>query len=473
MAQTDASASPRLRTLALLGFSMPGACIGALAVALTVYLPRYYAGHFALGLPAVGLAFMIVRLVDVLIDPLIGVAMDHTRTPLGRYRLWLAAGAPVLMASVFMLFDPPGAVSYGYLVAWLFIYYVGTSLILLSHAAWASVIAAAYHERSRVFGAIQFVSLIGATIALVLPIAMARRDGSSGVGDVAAMGVFVILATPLGVLLALLSTPERLAPRDAGDALTARDYWEMISRPDMLRILIADFCLQLGPGWMSALYLFYFHDARGFSVGAASLLLLIYVVAGIPGSMALSWAATRLGKHRTLMFASLGFALGLVVVVFVPKGNFPLGAALMFFVGFLAAGFTLLDRAMVADVGDAVRLEQGKNRISLLYAMINTSQKVAGAISIGFSYTVLGWIGYQAREGATNTAAAILGMQLVYIIAPVVFVTIGGACFIGYRLDSKRHAQIRDQLERRDAMSSGSPDTLGGGTLAGGVADAV
>jgi Na+/melibiose symporter-like transporter len=457
MAPVAGPAHDRLTTPALLGFSMPGLCIGALAVALTVYLPRYYAGHFALGLPAVGLAFMIVRLVDVLIDPMIGIAMDHTRTRLGRYRVWLAAGAPVLMGGVYMLFDPPGAVSYGYLVGWLFIYYVGTSLILLSHAAWASVVAAAYDERSRVFGAIQFISLIGAVTALVLPILMARRDGSSGAGDVAAMGVFIIVATPLGAVLALISTPERLAPRDAGQGVTARDYWEMISRPDMARIIIADFCLALGPGWMSALYLFYFHDARGFSVGAASLLLLIYVVAGIPGSMALSWAATRMGKHHTLMAASLGFAAGLILVVFVPKGNFPLAAVLMFFVGFLAAGFTLLDRAMVADVGDAVRLEQGANRVSLLYALINTSQKVAGAISIGFSFTVLGWIGYRAEEGATNTPAAILGMQLVYIIAPVVFVTLGGACFIGYRLDSARHDAIRDALAARDADLAAAP----------------
>jgi Na+/melibiose symporter-like transporter len=108
--------------------------------------------------------------------------------------------------------------------------------------------------------------------------------------------------------------------------------------------------------------------------------------------------------------------------------------------------------------------------------MITTSQKVAGAISIGFSFTVLGWIGYQAREGATNTPQAILGMQLVYLIAPVVFVMAGGACFIGYKLDSKRHADIRAQLEARDAMSPGAPilESLSGEqTVPTRIADAV
>jgi Na+/melibiose symporter-like transporter len=457
MASPDRSAQARLSTPALLAFSMPGLCIGALAIALSVYLPRYYAGHFALGLPAVGLAFMVVRLVDTLLDPLIGVAMDHTMSRLGRYRLWLAAGAPVLMAAVFMLFNPLGAVSYGYLIAWLFVYYIGTSLITLSHASWASVIASAYHERSRVFGSIQFVSIIGATIALILPIVMASRDGSSGKGDVGAMGWFVFAAAPIGVILALLFTRERVVRHADGETFHLRDYWEMVSRPDMARIIIADFCLALGPGWMSALYLFYFHDARGFTIRNASTLLLIYVMAGIAGAMSLSWLAQRLGKHRTLMMASTGYSLGLIVLAFMPRGAFVPAAVLMFVMGFLAAGFPLLDRAMVADVGDAVRLEQGKHRIGLLYAMITTVQKVAGALSIGLSFTVLGWIGYQAKEGAVNTPEAIFGMQLVYLIGPVVFVMIGGACFIGYKLDSKRHAEIRAQLEERDAMSSGAP----------------
>ena len=71
----------------LFAFSLPGLPIGALAVALSVYLPRYYASHIGLSLLAVGAAFGAVRLIDMCFDPFIGVAMDHTKTRLGRYRL--------------------------------------------------------------------------------------------------------------------------------------------------------------------------------------------------------------------------------------------------------------------------------------------------------------------------------------------------------------------------------------------------
>jgi Na+/melibiose symporter-like transporter len=448
---------PRLSLPRLLGFATPNFCIGALAIALGVYLPRFYAGHLGLGLAAVGAVFMWIRLGDTILDPFIGVAMDKTRSRLGRYRLWLAVGAPVLAAGVYMLFEPPAGATWVYLLGWLLVYYIGVSLITLSHASWASVAAVNYDDRSRVFGVIQLLGVLGATAALVLPIVMARHDGSGSTRDVGAMGWLTIISIPTGVILALVLTPERVVATRAGERYALKDYLEMVLRPDMLRIIVADFCLALGPGWMAALYLFYFHDARGFTIKNASAQLLIYVVAGVIGAPTLSWLATRLGKHRTLMASSTAYSLGLVILSFVPKGAFAPAALLMFLLGFAASSFPLLDRAMVADVGDAVRLEKGVSRIGLLYSMITTSQKVAGALSIGFSFSALSWIGYKAKEGAINTPAAIAGMQMVYIIGPIVFVMLGGACYIGYKLDSRRHGEIRRQLALRDAMTIEAP----------------
>ncbi|HEY7852970.1 MAG TPA: MFS transporter, partial [Caulobacteraceae bacterium] len=198
--------------------------------------------------------------------------------------------------------------------------------------------------------------------------------------------------------------------------------------------------------------LFYFHDSRGFTLASASSLLLIYIASGMLGAIGLSALAQRLGKHRTLQLACVGYSLGLIGIALLPKGQYAITALLMFVLGFLAAGFVLLDRAMVADVGDAVRLQQGKHRVGLLYAMITSSQKIASALSIGLTFTLLGLIGYKADEHALNSPAAIGGMELVYIVGPIVFVMLGGACFIGYKLDSRRHAEIRAALEARDAL---------------------
>ena len=452
----EAVSSPKSDSLSfarLLAFSQPGLIVGSLAVAISVYLPRYFAAHFGMGLATVGGVFMLVRLIDCGFDPIIGLMMDRTQTGIGRYRAWLILGAPVIALGVFMLFIPQGTVGSAYLTFWLLVYYIGYSLITLSHAAWGSVVAGQYNERSRVFGAIQTVSTIGATLILVIPSLMGAAAEKGG-ADVRGMGWAIVIVTPLAVALAALATPERLVQDSTRERFGLKDYWEMISRPDMARIIIADFCLTLGPGWMSALYLFYFHDARGFPARSASLLLLIYIGAGVLGAITLSRLAMKIGKHRTLQVASTGYSIGLLSLIFVPKGAFVLAAIPMFVLGFLASSFTMLDRAMVSDVGDVVRLEQGKQRVSLLFAMITSSQKIGTALSIGLSFTVLGWVGFNPKEGAANTPDAVLGLQLVYLIIPVVFVMIGGACYIGYKLDSKRHAEIRSQLDEVDARAA-------------------
>jgi len=455
-----ASGSQRLPFVRLFAFSLPGLPIGALAVAISVYLPRYYASHIGLSLATVGTAFAAVRLIDMCFDPFIGVAMDHTRTSLGRYRNWLLVGAPLLTIPVYMLFLAPVGVPMIYLIGWLFIYYLGTSVIALSHASWASVVSATYHDRSRVFGTIQVVSTIAATAVLLVAIALSK-DSVNAVRD---MGWFIVIVTPLGIVVASLFTPERIVAEHSAEKITWRDYWEMASWPEMRRIVAAAFCLTMGPGWMSAIYLWYFHDSRGFSFKIATLLLGLYIVAGVFGAATLSWLAMRLGKHRTLMICSTGYSLGLMMLNFLPKGAIIPAALIMFVLGFLATGFVLLGRAMCADVGDAIRIAKGKHRQSVLFAMMTSVEKIAGALAIFFTLNILAFIGYQAKETAHNTPAAIHKLELVYLLGPIAFVMLGGACYIGYKLDDKRHAEIRAELDARDAPIEAAAilETLGG-----------
>ena len=171
------------------------------------------------------------------------------------------------------------------------------------------------------------------------------------------------------------------------------------------------------------------------------------------GAAGLSWLATRLGKHRTLMIASTGYSLGLILIALHAQGRAAAGGDHDVRLGFLAAGFVLLGRAMCADAGDAIRLAKGKHQQGLLYAMMTSVEKIASAFSIGLTFTILGAVGYQAKEGAHNTPAAIHNLELVYILGPIFFVMLGGACYIGYKLDHKRAR--RDPRGARRARPGG------------------
>jgi GPH family glycoside/pentoside/hexuronide:cation symporter len=125
----------------------------------------------------------------------------------------------------------------------------------------------------------------------------------------------------------------------------------------------------------------------------------------------------------------------------------------MLLVGFSSAAFTPLLRAMVADVADEVRLEQGKEQLGLMYAMVTSTSKIGSAVSVTIVFTILQLVGYQAKDTVVNTPDAIFGLQMCYLFAPIILVVIGGAALWGYSLDETKHAGIRAALEERDRAS--------------------
>jgi Na+/melibiose symporter-like transporter len=452
------AAAGRLGLPTILTFAAVTLPISALGIALGIFLPRYFASHLGVSLIAVSGAFFAVRLIDVPVDPVLGLLMDRTRTAIGRYRVWLLIGAPILMLAVYQLFMAPMGITRGYLIVWLLCLYLGTSIIGLSHTAWASTLAAAYHERSRLFGVLTMVGVAAAVLVLGIP-TLAKSFHLGDPDGVQAMGWLVLCLIPIGVGLVAWRIPEKVAADvHTTQQFPLRDYWQLIKKPAMLRLVLAQTCLTLSPGWMSALYLFFFKDVLGFSIATASALLGVYVLAGVAGAPITTWVSSRIGKHRTLMLATTAYSIGLCAVIVIPKnGNVLTAIPVMLWCGGMASGFNMLIQSMTADVGDEVRLEQGKQRMSLIYSLTSLAAKIAGAFAIVLTYGVLTEVGYNAKEGVHNTAHAILGLELDYVIGPILFAMLGGACFIGWKLDAVRHGEIREQLDARDAAFSEAP----------------
>jgi Na+/melibiose symporter-like transporter len=434
----------------VLVFSLAALPTSALSVALLVYLPPYFASHLGVSLGVIAASWATVRLVDFFIDPLLGMAMDRTRTRYGRYRAWLVAGAPVFMGSVYMLFMAPKGMSAFYLTSWLFVLYFGNSILSLAHSAWTGTLVTQYHQRSRVFGVLAAMGVISAVGVLLVPIVVGALGGSNAEG-VRAMGWFVILITPFAIALPAFFTPETITTDLHSSHAAWRDYVELARRPELIRLVLAQMATTLGPGWMSSLYLYYFVASRGFSSSSATILLIAYILAGVVGAPATARLANYLGKHRTLITTTTAFALGVCVLPFLPRGNLPAVLPVLLWCGAMAAGFDLMIRAMLADVGDEIRLEQGKERISLLYALIALAAKIAAAFAISITYALLDRIGFNQAEGAVNTAGALFRLDLLFLLGPIGFVLLGGACVIGWKLDADRHASVRAQLDARDA----------------------
>jgi Na+/melibiose symporter-like transporter len=287
---------------------------------------------------------------------------------------------------------------------------------------------------------------------LLIPVVM-ESMGYSDAQGVRAMVWAVIAITPLCAFLVVFRTPEPASRDQAHAAFALKDYWTLLTRGNVLRIVASDLCVNLGPLWMAAIYLYYFKDVRGFNGVQSNLLLLIYIAAGFAGAPLTAWMANKLGKHRALMVNSTVYSLTLFSLTLLPKGDFIAAVPTMFVTGAAAAGLVVVIRALTGDIADEIRLDSGREWLGLMFAMTNATTKVAGAFSILLTFNVLQRIGYNAKAGAVNTPEAIRGLELAFLIGPIFFLMLGGACFIGYRLSAARHAEIRSELEARDAAS--------------------
>ncbi len=476
---TAGSVAGRTPVGTILAFGSPGLPLAALLLTFAVYLPRYYVGlGIAFGVVAASIAT--VRFIDLVFDPLVALVMDRTKTPIGRYRPWLILGAPFLMLGVYKLLIVQGSASAGYLITWLLVAYVGVSMLTLGIAAWSAVIATSYNERSRLFGWTQAMAVGGSVSLLLLPLITQGKIVAGKAASMPTIGWIMIAALPIAVAICTSLAPEKLARRAAPSRFGLKDYWAAISRPSMLRIILADLALTLGPGTTAPLYVYFFHDAKGFSIADVSFLLIFYIGAGVLGAPFWSRVAHRFGKHRTIQIACVCYGIAQTTLMALPRvwpGYTRLDALPtaigMLGVGFCASAFVLLIRAMVADVSDEVKLEQKRDLTSLLFSMVTTTTKVGATITVLIVFPILQVVGYNGKEGAVNTSGAIFGLEMCYLFAPIALVFVGGAVLFGYKLDAARHSQIRAQLEERDTIEdvAAAEESLIGSTAASPAAE--
>ncbi|MDE2464011.1 MAG: MFS transporter [Alphaproteobacteria bacterium] len=446
--------SHRLTAFRVFSYVLPNLPLAALGLPIVVHLPRFYASReMGLSLATTGLVFSLCRIADVFIDPLMGYLSDRLRTPFGRRRPMVLLGTPLLALGIWMVFVPGGPVSPLHLSLWLFLMYLGWSMVTIPHLSWGAELSSDYHERSRIYGWAQVTIIVGMVGVLVIPALLEHAGGYQLSTQVLAMACFalVFLLPAIALVVGVVPEPPVLLKTHAPLWSTVKF---LLFDGALRRVILADLLASTSAGALGAMF-FFFADSALRLRDWAGTLLLAYFVSGIIFIPAWMWLAKRIGKDRTLR---LSFAYTFVTVplyLLIPAGHLLPALAIIVVSGANYGAPSFLLRAMMADVADLDAAHHGAERAGVMYSLLALTNKFGLGWAVGISFGILAWLGFDPKM--PNSAHAIEHMRLFFIFCPIVLSFINLWQLVGYPLDEARQRATRAEVElRRRSQALGS-----------------
>ncbi|MEM7662587.1 MAG: MFS transporter [Pseudomonadota bacterium] len=439
----------RLSLSRITAYCLPAIPLSALSLPLSVFIPPLYAEHTSLSLNLIGTLFFATRIVDVFTDPGFGLFADRTRPAMGRRRFWMLASLPLLMLSVWMLFNPPESAGWLYLTVWLTLVYFGYTMSFISHLAWGAELSGLYDDRSRVLGFRQIAVNGGMLTVLVLPAIFGLDEDS--VARATAMSVYVLISLPITVFIAAAFAPDPQPEEISENPPALRDIFNDLSNnPYLGRLLLAEFCLACALAITGSLFVWFSEDVL-LTGDATSFVLLAYFGAAVVSMPLWIWVAKRYEKHIAFSVAMIYGAMTLGSYIFLPPGNLGLALFGTVLYGLAFGAGIFLARAILADIADHDALSNGERRMSVFFSTLTLTAKIGAAAGPFIAYNILGWAGYDPNLPPTPEGT--MWLTVMFIVGPSLFLLAGGLLISRHKLTRSVHDDIRQQLEKAEAAA--------------------
>jgi GPH family glycoside/pentoside/hexuronide:cation symporter len=413
-AAAPADAAPAMRIRDYASYGALRAPLALLELPLFVLLPTFYAEHLGVDLTVIGAVLFLTRLIDAVIDPGVGIALDR-RHERDIYRRAILLALPLLALGFAAIFLPPDGVS---LPAWLavssVVTYIAYSVVSIAYQAWGARLGDGPLERVRITASREGFGLIG--VLLSASLLMPDRAG------------WLVLLFVVGAIVAALAIaraplpPARSAP--AGPTPSLRDQlastWREVSGSQPFRWMLAAFMVNgIATAIPATLVLFYVGDVLQ-TPERAPLYLVAYFLAAAVGMPA--WV--RIARVAGLRNAWL-FGMALAVFAFVWAFGLRAGDGGAFLAVCLVTGFALgadlaIPPALLATV---LAADDGPRRSDgAFFGVWSLATKVNLAAAAGLALPVLDALGYQPGASAGSTVA----LSATYALLPSALKLVSG-----------------------------------------------
>lgn len=430
--------------MALAAFGSLAFPLAAGFIALQVVVPTFYAQALGMSLTAVGAILLIARLWDLVTDPLVGYLSDYTPAHWGRRKSWIVASAPLIAVSVWLLFNPPAAVSNSYLVLAAMGVYVAGTMNVVPMNAWGAELSASYHQRSRISGARVIFGLTGTLAALLL---IDNSNNDTLRESLAAISWLVIAGLAVSVPLAALRVPDAGAAANRGNSL--RGAWDLMRRRSPFRRLLLAFLVNgVANAIPATLFLLYVTHVLN-EPGIAGPILFLYFLCSAISIPFWVMLARRMGKHRTWCIAVLGSCIFFAGAPFLGTGDTLFYVLIVAGTGLMIGADLALPNAINGDLIEWDDWHNNKRRPGLFFALWGTASKLAFALAVGLIFPFLDLVGFNAS--GDNSDGIVRTLAILYAAPSIVLKLLAAAMMRNFPIDEAEHRRLRQALAERDA----------------------
>ena len=463
----------KLSWLQRIGFGAGDMAQNLIYQTISIWLLFYYTNVFGIKPSAAAVMFLVVRLVDLLWDPVVGTLVDKRNPRWGKYRSWLILGGiPLVVLAILCFWNGfSGSLVYAYVT------YVGMSmcytLVNVPYGALNASLTRDTNEITVLTSTRMFMANLGALCVKSLPLIIAIFapkviDPATGKSMAvyntpeAASAWFITMTLFALAGLALLffcfsQCKERVVMDEKASAdVKVSDLWMEFVRNKPLRVLAFFFVTAFAMMSVGNAADSYFMT---YNVGATPLLTTLFMWLGtIPAFIFLPLVPAikrKIGK-KGMFFLFLGTAiLGMVmmyVFVSVPalKGNFVLLCIAQFIKStgiIVATGYMW---ALVPEVITYGEYTTGRRIAGIVNALTGIFFKAGMALGGVIPGLVLAAVGFEAGN-ATQTPLALQGILWMVCVIPAILLVLAIWIISRYELSDERMDQINREIEARQS----------------------
>ena len=471
MANNESKGFYKLSWAQRIGFGAGDMAQNLIYQTISIWLLFFYTNVFGLDPGAAALMFLIVRLVDVLWDPIVGTIVDKGNPKWGKYRSWLVLGGIPLVGLAILCFYNgfSGSLVYAYIT------YVGMSmcytLVNVPYGALNASLTRDTNEITILTSTRMFMANLGALCVKSLPLIIAlfapkvlnpetgKMTAVYNTPDAAqAWFITMTIFALVGLLLLFFcfsQCKERVVMDQKESAnVKVSDLWMEFVRNKPLRVVAFFFITAFAMMSVSNAADAYFMT---FNVGATPLLTTLFMWLGtIPAFifMPLVPAIKRKIGKKGMFYLFLGVAIvGMILMytfVSIPatKSNFVLLCIAQFVksTGIITA--TGYMWALVPEVIAYGEYTTGKRIAGIVNALTGIFFKAGMALGGVVPGLVLAWVGFNA-DATTQTPLALQGILWLVCVIPAILLLLAIWIISKYELSDEKMDEINKEIEAR------------------------